>query len=381
MVGAAVALLGGLACSDSTAPGPGPGPGDPGDVALEVLASGLSSPVFVTDAPGDPSRLFIVEKPGRIRVLRDATLLATPFLDLSSITSDGGERGLLGLAFHPRYATNGHFFVNHTDNAGNTRILRFSGSGDLADAASLEIVLEISQPYGNHNGGHLAFGPDGLLYIGMGDGGSAGDPDGNGQDLATLLGSMLRIDVDALPYSVPSDNPFVGDAGAAPEAWAYGLRNPWRFSFDRVTGDLWIGDVGQNAVEEVSFQSASSGGGENYGWNRLEGSRCYAPAACDPSGTVLPVHEYEHGVGCSVTGGYVYRGSALPALTGRYLFADYCQGWVRSFAFDGSAVTDVLDHSDALGPLESIVSFGEDAAGELYIVSMAGTVYRLVPSA
>ncbi len=367
------------ACSDDPV-GREPEPGDPSDAALEVVVEGLDDPVLLTHAPGDASRLFVLEQDGLVRVVRDGVLRPDPFLDVRAVTSSGGERGLLGLAFHPDYASNGFLFVNHTDTNGDTRILRFTRgpSADEADPASLEVVLEVDQPFANHNGGHLAFGPDGMLYIGLGDGGSGGDPEGNGQDRSTLLGSMLRLDVDALPYSVPPDNPFVGDPAAAPETWAYGLRNPWRFSFDRATGDLWIGDVGQNDLEEISFQAAASTGGENYGWNVLEGTSCYDAPTCDATGTVPPVHEYTHADGCSVTGGYVYRGSVVPAFEGRYLFADYCSGWIRSLGFEGGEVTDVVDHEPAFGTISSVASFGEDAAGELYVVSLGGTVYRIV---
>ena len=371
---ALVATTGIGACSDATAP-------LQGGTALEVVVDGLTSPVHLTAAPGDVTRLFIVEKPGRIRIVRDATLLPTPFLDVTNLVSDVGERGLLSLAFHPDFATNGFFFVDYTDTGGNTRIVRFSVSTDpeVADPNSASAILTIPQPFANHNGGQIAFGPDGMLYVGMGDGGSGGDPAGNGQDPSTLLGSILRIDVDGgVPYAIPTDNPFVGDSGGADETWAYGLRNPWRFSFDRSTGDLYIADVGQNEVEEISFQPASSVGGENYGWNTMEGTRCFGTATCDTNGLVLPIHEYSHDDGCSITGGYVYRGSALPSLAGRYFFADYCSTWIRSFRVVGGLVSDLYDHTDDFGPVSGIASFGEDALGELYVVSLAGTVYRLV---
>jgi len=351
----------------------------PGGEGLTLVVSGLSSPVLLTAPVGD-DRLFIVEKSGRIRVFRDGTLLPTPFLDIASQTSGGGERGLLGLAFDPDYASNGTFYVNHTDNSGDTRILRFTTSADpnVADAASMQLVLEIDQPYDNHNGGHITFGPDGMLYVGMGDGGSGGDPDGHGQNRATLLGSMLRIDVGgSATYSVPSDNPFRGNSAVAPETWAYGLRNPWRFSFDRETGDLWIGDVGQNRMEEISFRDASSDGGENYGWNILEGTLCHATDPCDSSGTVLPIHEYDHDDGCSVTGGIVYRGT-ISTLRGRYFYADYCESWIRSFREDDGRAVEHFDHSVDFGAVPNITAFGEDGAGELYVVSINGDVYRVV---
>ncbi len=370
----ATLLLG--ACSDATVPI------DPVATSLEVVADGLADPVLAVAAPGDDRRLYVVEKPGRIRVVLDGELQTTPFLDIDSITSDSGEQGLLGLAFHPSFETNGFVFVNHTDLGGDTRVLRFGpiSNPDVADPASLEVVLEVEQPFGNHNGGHIAFGPDGMLYVGMGDGGSGGDPQNHGQRPSTLLGSMLRIEVDALPYKVPTDNPFVGDTSAAPETWAYGLRNPWRFSFDRLTGDLWIGDVGQNRVEEISFQPASSSGGENYGWVTLEGSDCFPSDPCDASGTVLPVYEYPHSDGCSVTGGVVYRGTSLPGWDGRYVFGDFCEGWIRSFRLESGRAVDVQDHTPELGTVPRLSSFGEDGQGELYVLDIGGTIYRLTGS-
>ena len=356
-------------------------PLDPTGSGLELVVGGLDAPVFVTAPERDADRLFIVEQSGRIKIFRNGALLGSPFVDLSGLVSRGNEQGLLGLAFHPEYESNGLFFVNYTDVAGDTRVVRYSRSSDpdLAEANSATLVLTVGQPFSNHNGGQLAFGPDGMLYIGMGDGGSGGDPDGHGQNLSTLLGTLLRIDIDGgAPYSVPSDNPFVGLPGALPEIWAYGLRNPWRFSFDRENGDLWIGDVGQREAEEISFQSAAADDGLNYGWNALEGSRCYVTTPCDPAGTTLPVYEYSHTDGCSVTGGYVYRGSLLSALTGRYFFADFCGGWVRSFRLSGTGVTDLVDHTPAFGQVPNISSFGEDASGELYVVSLGGAVYRVV---
>lgn len=374
---AGVALAYGMsACGD-------PLGADPSGGSLEVIAEGLSAPILLTHAPGDASRIFLVEKPGRIRILRDGVVLPTAFLDVSSLVTDVGEQGLLGLAFHPDYDDNGHFFINYTDASGDTRIVRYSvgASGDAADPSSAEEVLVVSQPFGNHNGGHLAFGPDGMLYIGMGDGGDGGDPLGHGQNPATLLGSMLRIDVDEVPYSIPGDNPFAGSPSMAPETWAYGLRNPWRFSFDRSTGDLWIGDVGQNEIEEISFQPESSEGGENYGWALLEGSQCYPSDPCDPAGTVLPVHEYDHTQGCSVTGGYVYRGSLNPDFRGRYFFGDLCQGTIWSFRLDGGEAIGLYDHSEDFGRVFDLSSFGEDADGELYAVSLSGTIYRIIDPA
>lgn len=376
MVALALAVAGATSCEDVLGL-------DPTGGSLVMVAEGLSGPVLLTHAPGDRARVFIVEKPGRIRIIRDGSVLSAPFLDISSLVRDSGEQGLLGLAFHPDYDSNGFFFVNYIDGSGTTRIERYAvgASADVADPSSAVPVLSVDQPFGNHNGGHITFGPDGMLYIGMGDGGSGGDPQGHGQNPATMLGSMLRIDVDQIPYQVPNDNPFVGTQGAAPETWAFGLRNPWRFSFDRSTGDLWIGDVGQNQVEEISFQPESSDGGEDYGWARLEGSRCFSSDPCDTSGSTLPVYEYDRSDGCSVTGGYVYRGDMNPDFRGRYFFGDFCQGRIWSFRLDGGAAVGLYDHTDDFGRVSDLSSFGEDADGELYAVSLSGTVYRIVDPA
>ncbi len=266
--------------------------------------------------------------------------------------------------------------MNYTDDDGDTRIERFRVSSDpnVADDASSQLVLGIQQPFGNHNGGMLAFGPDRMLYIGAGDGGGSGDPFDHGQNTGTLLGSILRIDVDrGTPYAIPPDNPFAGTAGRRGEIWAYGLRNPWRFSFDGGSGTLWIADVGQNRWEEINVRPVNEGG-LNYGWNLMEGAHCFT-SGCDPSGLVLPAHEYDHGQGCSVTGGYVYRGNAIPAIRGHYFYGDYCAGWVRSFRWDG-AVRDARQWE--FGSIGNILSFGEDAARELYVLSSDGRVYRIV---
>jgi glucose/arabinose dehydrogenase len=348
---------------------------------LQPIVSGLSSPLYLTAPPNDLNRLFIVEQTGAIRIVKDGTLLATPFLDISGQVLTGGEQGLLGLAFYPDYATTGRFVVHYTDLAGDTRLSVFQVSSDpeIADAASEQIILTADQPYSNHNGGQVVFGPDNLLYLGLGDGGSANDPEGRGQNLSELLGSILRLDVQAgTSYTVPPDNPFVGQAGAQPEIWSYGLRNPWRFSFDRATGDLYIADVGQDQLEEVDIAPASGGGGRgvNYGWNLMEGSRCRAQ--CDQPGLTLPVFEYDHDQGCSITGGYVYRGSALPDLQGLYFYGDFCRGWVRSFRYAAGAAIEVTDWP-TLRPGGAITSFGEDAAGELYVMGSSGGVYKVVP--
>lgn len=330
-------------------------------LATEIVVSGLRSPVFVTAPPGDP-RLFVIEQPGRIRIVRDGRLLERPFLDLTDRVGYGGERGLLGLAFHPAYARNGFFFVNYTDTRGDTRVVRFkvSPDRDRADAASARELFSVEQPWANHNGGMLAFAPDGRLWIGMGDGGSGGDPQGNGQNDAARLGKLLRIDVDR--------------EGAEPEAWAKGVRNPWRFSFDRATGLVYVADVGQNAWEEVNVADPRVQG-LNYGWNRREGRHAFRGGTA-PSRALEPAIEYGHDEGCSVTGGYVYRGRALGELAGTYFFSDYCQGWLRSFRWDGAKAVEKREWRT--GPLGSVTSFGEDAAGELYVTNSEGSVLRLV---
>ncbi len=350
--------------------------------ALHPVAAGLSRPLFVTAPPGDTSRLFIVEQTGAIRVVRRDSLLVAPFLDLTDSVSCCGERGLLGLAFHPAYAQTGRFYVNYTDSAGTTRVVRYTVTADpeVADPASARPVLTQAQPHPNHNGGMLAFGPDGYLYIALGDGGNANDPQGNAQNLATWLGKLLRIDVDlGTPYAIPPDNPFVDSAGARPEIWAFGLRNPWRFGFDRTTGDLYIADVGQSAREEIDVHPANAASGANYGWDVMEGTACVV-AGCAPTG-LPPVHEYTHTDGCSITGGYTYRGQALPDLAGAYFYADYCRGWVRSLRWGPGGVTDLQDWAP-LAPGGPVSSFGEDARGELYVVAygVSGTLYRIVPA-
>ena len=345
-------------------------------VTLLPVAQGLVAPVYLT-APAGDRRMFVVEQPGRIRVIRDGRLLPGPFLDITDKVGYGGERGLLGLAFHPRYATNGRFYVNYTDRHGDTRVERYTAepAADTADPASAQLVLTVAQPYANHNGGDILFGPDGKLYIGMGDGGSGGDPRGNGQNLGTLLGKLLRLDVDgADPYAVPPDNPFVARQGARPEIWAYGLRNPWRMAFDPQAGLLYIADVGQGSWEEVDVVPAASKG-LNFGWNRMEGAHCYGLALCSREGLTLPLFEYGHGDGCAIVGGFVYRGRAVAALAGQYVYSDYCSGWLRSFRYDGAAAVDRRAwRVTRPGP---VLSFGEDAAGELYLLAASGTVYRL----
>lgn len=351
---------------------------------LEEFASGLDLPVDITHAGDD--RLFVVEKRGFIRVLEsDGSLVEKPFLDIDSLVNSGAsERGLLGLAFHPNYAENGYFFVNYTDNSGQTQVSRFKVSPDnpdVADASSQKKILNIFQPFTNHNGGDLAFGPDGYLYIGTGDGGSGGDPQNSGQTRTSLLGKMLRIDINTeTPYAIPEDNPFANTDFTLDEVWALGLRNPWRFSFDRLTGDLWIGDVGQNSWEEIDLQLANSPGGENYGWRCYEGNNTFNTNDCaDASTLTFPVHAYENSfsVGCSVTGGFVYRGSDFPDLVGHYVYADFCTGRIWSLSPDGADGWINREWLD--GANGEYSSFGQDQNGELYLAAYGnGDIYRVV---
>ena len=358
---------------------------DPANYQWQPVAQGFVQPLLVTHAGDGSGRIFVVEQTGLIWVVEsDRTTLSEPFLDFSLQLPDklfeGGysEQGLLGLAFPPDYENNGFFFINYTDRAGDTVLSRFSvdvNDPNRAGDSSEEVLLTFDQPFANHNGGHLAFGPDGYLYIGLGDGGSGGDPQGNGQNLGVLLGKILRLDVDSgAPYAIPADNPFVATEGARHEIWAYGLRNPWRFSFDRATGDLFIGDVGQNAYEEVSFQPGDSAGGENYGWNYMEGLHEFEPGP-PPADAVAPIAEYAQTQGgCAVTGGYVYRGPALPEAAGVYFYGDYCSGLLWTLTRDaGGAWQNAL----AFDTDFSISSFGEDEAGELYLVDLSGGIYRL----
>ncbi len=353
----------------------------PGNIRLSFarIARGLSSPVFITHSGDNNGRLFIVEQTGRIRVIRKGVLQSTPVLDLRSKISTGGERGLLGLAFHPDYSWNGKFYVNYTDRNGDTVIaqyLRSTTNASRANAASAKIVLRIPQPYSNHNGGMLAFGPDRYLYVGMGDGGGAGDPGNRAQSLSSLLGKILRINVDTRrAYTIPPTNPYVGKSGND-LIWSFGLRNPWRFSFDRLTGDLWIGDVGQSRYEEIDRSLAPNAGrAANYGWRQLEGNACYNPSTgCRRTGKTMPLAVYGHVVGCSVTGGYVYRGTTYPDLKGVYLFADYCSGriWGVDAAGPNTQTPVQLANTATMAS-----SFGEDQAGNVYLVDHAGEIWMI----
>ncbi len=343
---------------------------------LQPVAEGLDRPLLVTAAPEDP-RLFVLEQPVRVRIVLDGQLLPEPFLDLTALVRAGGERGLLGLAFHPHYADNGRLVVHYSDQRGDTAVVeyRVSGDPDRADPESARLVLAVDQPASNHNGGTVTFGPDGYLYLGLGDGGGGGDPYRNGQDPSTLLGSILRVDLDSGedPYGIPPDNPFV-EGGGAPEVWAYGLRNPWRFSFDE--GSIYIGDVGQNTWEEIDVAPAEEGG-LNYGWPIMEAAHCYPPGrSCNQEGLVLPLHEYGRDLGCTVIGGYVYRGAAIPELTGHYFFSDLCGGWLRSLVVEDGRLAETTEWATGLG---RIFSLGTDAGGELYVAIGEGRVLRVTP--
>jgi glucose/arabinose dehydrogenase len=360
------------------------------EITLDLYGTGFSSPVAIRNAGDD--RLFIVERAGRIKIINsNGSINGTPFLDIDSIVDNsinpGQEGGLLGLAFHPDYQSNGYFYVNYTNNSGDTVISRFTVSlnADLANSNSQLILLTIDQPYSNHNGGDIAFGPDGYLYIGTGDGGSGGDPQNRAQNLNSLLGKMLRIDVDSgSPYTIPTDNPYLndGDSSTLSEIWAYGLRNPWRFSFDSQSGDLWTADVGQGTYEEINRVSSATAE-INYGWRCYEANATYNTSGCPPMNTLtFPIGTYSHSGGaffrCSISGGYVYRGSENPNFSGVYFFADYCSNEIGTLAYDGNN-WNMSFTSPYNG--EGWVSFGNDMAGELYIAGMnSGNIYKLIDS-
>ena len=364
-------------------PEPPPPPPPPSGVpGLQPIAVGLAFPVYLTSPPGD-SRLFVVERGGTVRIIESGSVRPTPFLDLSAKVSTRAEQGLLSLAFAPDYATSGRFFVDYTDLGDDIQVESFLVSADpsVANATSETPVLTVQSPGVSHNGGLITFGPDGMLYIGVGDGGSRdGLDDGRGQSLDDLLGALLRIDVSSgTGYVIPTDNPFVGVPGANGEIWAYGFRNPWRYSFDRSTGDLFIADVGESRWEEVDRATTAEGRGRgvNYGWSVMEGPDCMT-AGCDQTGLTLPILEYGHGgQGCAITGGYVYRGTALPSLQGQYLYGDFCKGWVRSIPAQGAP--GMPTEWPALAPGGNITSFGEDSAGELYLLTADGGVFKIVP--
>ena len=371
------ALLSGCASTATPTTVPIAVPTAVGAIALRQVAAGLHLPLYVADARDADGRLYVVEQGGRIMVVEGGAVRPTPFLDISNLITSGGERGLLSVAFDPDYSQTGRFFVDYTNLDGDTVIERFNSAsgGATADRSSGTVILTIGQPASNHNGGLVLFGPDGMLYVGMGDGGGKSETSQQGD---ALLGKMVRLDVRGDRYAIPPDNPFVGDPAVRDEIWAFGLRNPWRFSFDRQTGDLWIGDVGGGRWEEVDFQAATSRGGENYGWPRMEGPDC-GTVPCDPNAYGLPVAAYRHTDGnCVVTGGYVYRGSAFPGLRGSYLYGDYCSGrvWALSAAdgVSGTAVPRLVLESGL-----TLSSFGEDRNGELYLTDLSGGgVYQVV---
>lgn len=375
-------------------------------ISLSPVVTGLNLPTVITHAGDGSNRLFVAERAGRIRIIKSGVLQATPFLDISArVKSTGGEQGLLGVAFPPNYASKGYFFVNYTNQSGvgNTIVARFrvTSNPDLADPNSEEIVLTQSQPYANHNGGEIHFGRDGFLYIALGDGGSGGDPQNYAQNPASLLGKILRINVESPPappgtpatgsytyylpfiarhpsilgYTIPVTNPYTNTAGYRGEIWSLGWRNPWRFSFDRLTGDMYIADVGQGAREEISFQPASSPGGGNYGWRCYEGNAAYNTSGCLPSTSyIFPVVDYDHSLGCSVTGGYVYRGASYPAMQGIYFYGDFCSRRIWGLQFDAGA----WQSTQLTTAVSSISTFGEDQAGELYVAGYwDGTIYRV----
>ncbi|MGQ9548116.1 MAG: PQQ-dependent sugar dehydrogenase [Roseiflexus sp.] len=348
----------------------------PPTISLQPLAEGFDRPLHITHAGDNSGRLFVVEQVGRIKIVRDGQVLPEPFLDITDrVGSRANEQGLLSVAFHPRYRENGWLFVNYTDHGGNTVVSRFNATGDRADPVSEQVVLTIKQPFANHNGGLIVFGPDGMLYIGMGDGGGAGDPLGAGQDRSMLLGKILRINVDELPYTIPPDNPWADGVNGRQENWVIGVRNPWRFSFDRATGDLFVADVGQNRLEEVHLLRAGQIAGANLGWNVMEGNECFRRNDCNRQAFDLPIDVYPHSLGCSITGGHVYRGAAFPSLQGVYVFGDFCSGRIWGLRPSGTE----WERIELLQADVQIASFGEDEAGELYVAGHSnGVLYRIV---
>ncbi len=376
----ALALVGFVsACGDDGATEPPPVTG----LVLTPVAT-VSSPIHLTSPPND-ARLFIVERGGRIRVVKDGSLLADPFLDISAAVSTDGEQGLLSVAFHPSFASNGLFYIYFSNVAGDIRVVRYRADpvAAVADGSPGDTILRIAHPtYTTHYGGLLSFGPDGKLYISVGDGGGGGDPHGNAQNRSVLLGKLLRIDVDAgFPYAIPDDNPFAHESGARGEIWEYGLRNPWRYAFDDETDLLFIGDVGQNTYEELDAVPAAEGG-DNFGWDLMEGAHCFGASTCSQEGLIQPIYEYSHddgAHGCAIIGGYVYRGARMPSLHGQYFFSDYCAGFLRSFSY-APLSNSVLATSWDVGPIGAVQSIGQDASGELYVLAANGTVYRIDPA-
>ena len=361
------------ACDDSTSPPP---EDEDLELALEPVANGLAQPIFLT-APVNDTRLFVLEKDGRVRVIKGGTLLPTPFLDITGRVGTVYSRGLLGMAFDPQYASNGQFYVYYIDRSDNVVVERFTSTpgADVA-AASGGVVISFRHGGQDLHGGSLEFGPDGMLYFASGDGGCCDDVPNNAQNMGVLLGKMVRIDVRTSPYTVPASNPFVGRAGVRPEIWASGLRNPWRFTFDTPAGDLYIADVGEREIEEIDIVK-STDAGLNFGWRLMEGPACFNPSTNCQAGVslTLPVHAYQHAEGCAIIGGFVYRGAELRGLVGRYLYADYCEGWLRSFRWTGSGTTDHRQWDGV--SLPGISSFGRDGAGELYMIA-GSQVWKIV---
>lgn len=375
----AIALLLGFAtaCSDSTTT---PTPGSA--VFLAPLDSGYDFPVFVAAPPRDTARLFVVERGGRIRLRKHGVLLDSAYLNLTAVTGLGHEYGVYSIAFHPQYQTNGRLFVYYVNNGGDTRVVEYHADATFDHAGPSPVGVIFAQVQDSNAvlyGGQVGFGPDGKFYIALGDGPAGGDPLSHSQDSMSFIGKILRVDVDAgSPYAVPTDNPYVGRAGWLPEIWQLGVRNPWRWSFDRKTGDFWFGDVGEADWEEIDYLPAPVVGGNNFGWPFLEGNHCYQPfVGCDSTGLVGPLVEYHHLPACAVMGGYVYRGSAFPDLAGTYFYGDFCAGWVRSLRLSGGAITE--PYPALASPLinDNPVSFGEDAAGEVYVVMASGRIYRI----
>jgi len=368
-----------------------------------LIADGFKKPLFVTSHPTNSKLLYVVEQGGKILIINNSKKLGEPFLDISNKiltpSRPGDERGLLGFAFHPNYESNNKFYINYINNDGFTIVSEFSAQNNtVANSLSERILFDLKQPYGNHNGGHIQFGPNGYLYISIGDGGKRGDPLNAGQDLNTLFGKVIRIDVNKVPYGIPKTNPYYGEKNMRGEIWAWGLRNVWRFSFDRKNGDIYYGDVGQNKWEEINYEPSSSKGGVNYGWRIMEASKCYNPEKnCDEKGLTLPIHEYPNDAnymvvlgggtqnnsdGCSVTGGYVYRGGEIKNLNGYYVFGDYCSGNIWTFKVINNKATRLTNRTEEINLANgefttSISSFGEDADGELYIVEYNGGIYKL----
>ena len=377
-----------------------------------LIADGYKKPVFITSYPNNAKLLYIVEQAGLIKLINDGKKLSRPFFDINKRVVNpnrpGDERGLLGFAFHPNHTNNGKFYINYMDNDGNTIVSEFSTNSELrANHKSERIILKLTQPYGNHNGGDIQFGPDGYLYISIGDGGKAGDPLNAGQDLSSLFGKIIRIDIDQKPYGIPKSNPFFGQKGKREEIWAWGLRNVWRFSFDKQTGDKYLADVGQNKWEEVNFEPASSKGGLNYGWRIMEANHCYDPKEnCPTEGLIKPIIEYPNDAnhpafafriieelsfsetdveGCSVTGGYVYRGQKIKSMQGQYIFGDYCSGNIWTLKVVNGKAINFKNRTEEIniggGEFTTYISsFGQDSDGEIYIIDYNGGIYKLIES-